>query len=319
MTTQPEIGARGVAIVGVGLVGIGWAIVFARAGLAVRVHDSNAARLDDVLGLMDRSLADLKAAGLIDDPDAVLARITCHADLAEAVQDVDYVQESVLERIDAKRLLYEQLDGMLAAHTLVGSSSSGIPSSAFTEGLSIAPRCLVAHPVNPPYLARIVELVPATWTKPQSVEDVHALMQRVDQRPIRVTRELEGFVLNRLQGALLREAWALYDDGYCSLADLDATISQGLGLRWSFMGPFETIDLNAPGGVRDYAERLGGLYLSVAKDRTDPQPWSEALIARVEAERRETLPADQLAQRGAWRDRQLMALAAYKKAQDHDV
>jgi 3-hydroxyacyl-CoA dehydrogenase len=208
---------------------------------------------------------------------------------------------------------------MLAAHTLVGSSSSGIPSSAFTEGLSIAPRCLVAHPVNPPYLARIVELVPATWTTAQAVEDVHALMQRVDQHPIRVTRELEGFVLNRLQGALLREAWALFDEGYCSLADLDATISQGLGLRWSFMGPFETIDLNAPGGIRDYAERLGDLYLSVARDRTNPQPWSDDLIARVETERRQTLPADQLTQRGAWRDRRLMALAAHKRTLANDV
>ena len=319
MNARPEIGVRGIAIVGAGLVGIGWAIVFARAGLAVRVHDSNAARLDDVPGLMARSLADLKAAGLIGDPDAVLARVTCHGDLAEAVQGADYVQESVLERVDVKRALYERLDGMLAAHTLVGSSSSGIPSSAFTEGLSIAPRCLVAHPVNPPYLARIVELVPATWTIPQAVDDVFALMQRVDQHPIRVTRELEGFVLNRLQGALLREAWALYDEGYCSLADLDATISQGLGLRWSFMGPFETIDLNAPGGIRDYAERLGGLYLSVAKDRTDPQPWSEALIARVETERRQALPADQLVQRGAWRDRRLMALSAHNNRLANDV
>jgi 3-hydroxyacyl-CoA dehydrogenase len=257
MSLGSDIAGRGVAIVGAGLVGIGWAIVFARAGLRVRVHDSSAARLAQVPALLAGSWVDLQTAGLIEDPAAVQARVTCHADLADAVAGVGYIQESVLESVAVKRALYERLDALVAGDTRIGSSSSGIPSSAFTEGLSIAPNCLVAHPVNPPYLARIVELVPAPWTTPQAVEDVHALMQRVDQHPIRVTRELEGFVLNRLQGALLREAWALYDEGYCSLADLDATISQGLGLRWSFMGPFETIDLNAPEGTLDYCQRYG--------------------------------------------------------------
>ena len=319
MSLGSDIAGRGVAIVGAGLVGIGWAIVFARAGLRVRVHDSSAARLAQVPALLAGSLGDLQTAGLIEDPAAVQARVTCHADLADAVAGVGYIQESVLESVAVKRALYERLDALVAGDTRIGSSSSGIPSSAFTEGLSIAPNCLVAHPVNPPYLARIVELVPAPWTTPQAVEDVHALMQRVDQHPIRVTRELEGFVLNRLQGALLREAWALYDEGYCSLADLDATISQGLGLRWSFMGPFETIDLNAPGGIRDYAERLGPLYLSVARGRADPQPWGDALVARVETERRQSLPADQLGDRTGWRDRRLMALAAHKRSLPKDA
>lgn len=318
MTVAPNIGDGGVGIVGAGLVGIGWAIVFARAGLSVRVHDRDPARLAAVPGLLAGSLADLGSAGLIEDVDAVTRCVTCHDRLEDAVRGVDYVQESVLERVDAKRALYEMLDDILAAHTLVGSSSSGIPSSAFTEELGIAPRCLVAHPVNPPYLARIVELVPAAWTCADTIDAVHALMLRVDQHPVRVRREVEGFVLNRLQGALLREAWALYAEGYCSLADIDATISEGLGLRWSFMGPFETIDLNAPGGIRDYAERLGDLYLSIARDRSDPQPWSDALIAQVEAERRQSLPEAKLVERGIWRDRRLMALAAHKKAVAQD-
>ena len=176
-----------------------------------------------------------------------------------AVAGVDYVQESVFERTDVKRSVYEALDPLLGdAATVVGSSSSGIPASEFTGGLRISPRCLVAHPVNPPHLVPVVELVPAPWTALETVDAAHALMLGVGQYPIRIARELRGFILNRLQGVLLREAWALYEEGYCSAADIDATISKGLGYRWSFMGPFETIDLNAPGGIADYAARLGG-------------------------------------------------------------
>src|SRR5690606_32679570 len=97
------------------------------------------------------------------------------------------------------------------------------------------------------------------------VEEVSNLMHKVGQVPVRLNREIDGFVLNRLQGVLLNEAWALYEDGVASLADIDATIAHGLGLRWSFMGPFETIDLNAPGGIEDYAARLRDLYAGMIR------------------------------------------------------
>jgi 3-hydroxyacyl-CoA dehydrogenase len=112
---------------------------------------------------------------------------------------------------------------------------------------------------------------------------------------------------------LLNEAWALLEEGVASAADIDLTVSHGLGYRWSFMGPFETIDLNAPGGIADYARRLGPLYHAIALARRDPAPWSEALIAKAEDERREKLPASDVSERSAWRDRNLMALVAHKR------
>lgn len=317
MTQHTQTGNMTIAIVGTGLVGLGWAIVFARAGLSVRLHDRNPEQLMDAPNRMQQSLRDLAEYGLIQEStEEVLARCSCHEDLSEALKGVDYVQESVLERVDVKQDLYKAMESSLSPHTIVGSSSSGIPSSAFTQDISFRSRCLIAHPVNPPYLAPIVELVPASWTSANTMDVVHQLMHRVGQHPIRVNRELEGFVLNRLQGALLREAWALYEEGYCSLEDIDATISKGLGLRWSFMGPFETIDLNAPGGIRDYAHRLGDLYLSIATERTSPQPWSDELIRKVEQERRQRLPESKLVERSKWRDRQMMALAAHKQHQE---
>ncbi|MFC7554950.1 3-hydroxyacyl-CoA dehydrogenase family protein [Pseudoroseomonas wenyumeiae] len=142
---------------------------------------------------------------------------------------------------------------------------------------------------------------------------VRALMERVGQAPVEMTREIEGFILNRLQGVLLMEAWRLVEAGLATAEDVDKTVSKGLGLRWAFMGPFETIDLNAPGGVADYARRLGPLYHSIAASTEEHRVWDEALIGAVEAQRREVLPAADLATRRAWRDRRLMALARHLK------
>lgn len=304
-----------IAIAGAGLVGSGWTIVFARAGQKVRLFDASdtgrARVLDDICGRLD----DLKQHGLVDDVDAIMERITVCDSLAAAVEGARYVQESVPERVPLKQEISRQLSALLGDGTVVGSSTSGIPASAFTEDLPNRGRFLVAHPVNPPYLVPVVEIVPAPWTDPDAVETAMDIMKAVGQSPVLVRREIEGFVLNRLQGVLLREAWALFEEGYASAEDIDKTVREGLGLRWSFIGPFETIDLNAPAGVREYAEVLGPLYHSIDASRTAPEPWNETLIADVEAERRQHVPADALEERRNWRDRRLMALAAHKKAQ----
>jgi L-gulonate 3-dehydrogenase len=216
----------------------------------------------------------------------------------------------VLERIDLKRRLMEELEEVAGPDLVIGSSSSGIPASAFTHGLKIAARVLIVHPVNPPYLVPVVELVPSPDTSRATVDFADALMRGLDRSVVHLRKEIPGFVLNRLQAALLREAWALVEDGVASCEDIDKTVRDGLGWRWSFMGPFETIDLNAPGGVADYANRFGTLWHEIAKSRTHELPWQPELIRKVEDERRSMLSQDDLASRRAWRDRRLMALAA---------
>ncbi len=302
-----------VAVVGAGLVGSGWAIVFARAGLPVRLYDSEPGVAERALELIAGRLVDLCRAGLADDADAIRRRMTVAASLGEALDGARYVQESVLERVEVKTALMSEIDAVIGPQTLVGSSSSGIAASRFTGHVACRARCLVAHPVNPPYLAPIVELVPAPWTAPETMRAARALMEQVGQSPVEMTREAEGFLLNRLQGVLLMEAWRLVEAGLATVEDIDKTVSEGLGLRWSFMGPFETIDLNAPGGIADYAERLGGLYQSIAASTSTHQLWNTALIDKVEAQRRAILPRDGLAERAAWRDRRLMALARHKR------
>jgi len=304
-----------VAVVGAGLVGEGWCIVFASAGLRVSVFEPSDTVRDGLLDRIEAGLADMRTAGLDVDIAAVLKRITLAPTLQAAVEQADYVQESVFERVETKRQISLDIDPHLAPHASVGSSSSGIPTSAFTEECTNRTRYLVAHPVNPPHLVPVVEVVPAPWTDPAVTESVIGLMRRVGQAPVHVRKEIQGFVLNRLQGALLNEAWALFEEGYASLEDIDTTVSEGLGLRWSFMGPFETIDLNAPGGIADYAQRLSALYHEIALSRCQPSPWSADAVAEATQARRAELPASDLLARRAWRDAYLARLAAFKQGE----
>ncbi len=302
-----------IAVVGAGMVGRAWAIVFARAGRAVALYDTDANALENALVLIAGAANDLHREGLVDeDAQAIVGRITATTDLAAALDGADYVQENAPEDLDIKKKVYGEMDALAGSDTVIGSSTSGIRASQFSEQLKGRARCLVAHPVNPPSVVPLVELAPAPWTDPAAVEKARALMEAVGQQPITVLKEIDGFILNRLQGALLNEAMRLIADGYVTTADLDKTVKYGLGLRWSFMGPMETIDLNAPEGVPDYSARYGPIYHQVAKE-ADARPWDEKLFGQAARDRRETLPMEQHVERQKWRDRRLMALARHKK------
>lgn len=303
-----------VAIVGAGLIGSAWAVVFARAGCAVKLHDMAATQVDVALHEIDRMLDELAANGLLDEPAAaVRARIDGASTLGHALAGADHVQENVAEDVAVKQRVFAELDALAPPAAILASSTSGIPASAFTEALAGRSRCLVAHPINPPHLVPLVELSGAPWTNADTLARTRALMLAVGQSPIVVREEVEGFIVNRLQGALLREAFDLYRRGVASVADIDAALRDGLSLRWSFMGAFETIDLNAPQGVADYCRRYGGLYARIAP--TEPAyPWSDDLVARIEAERRAALPASELPARKKWRDARLARVNQFRKS-----
>ncbi|MFO1126294.1 MAG: 3-hydroxyacyl-CoA dehydrogenase [Methylocystis sp.] len=307
-----------IAVIGAGLIGRAWAIVFARAGFKVALWDGVADAVPAALAMIRQRLDDLVAVGLVEETAAVLANIHPVATLAEALRNVTYVQENLPEVLETKRAIFAEMDALAAPATILASSTSSIPASAFTETLKGRSRCLVAHPVNPPYLVPLVELCGAPWTSPDVIARTRALHENAGQVPITVKREINGFILNRLQGALLNEAFRLVEDGYVGAADLDKTLSDGLGLRWSFMGPFETIDLNAPDGLRDYCTRYGPMYEAMAKQQADPRRWRPALVEHLEGERRQALPKERLAARQTWRDRRLMALLAHKRKMDRD-
>lgn len=306
-----------VAIVGSGLIGRAWAVVFARAGHPVTLYDPVDGAVTQAISLIEAGLPDLLDKQLLngESVQAVRARISEAATLADALRDAVYVQENAPERLDVKQALYEQMDAVAGPETIFGSSTSAIPASAFTETLTNRARCLVAHPINPPHLVPLVELVPAPWTDPAVVADTRDLMGRVGQAPITLNKEIEGFVANRMQVALVAEAFRLVRDGVCSAADADTAIAAGIGLRWAFMGPFETIDLNAPGGLADYCARFESLYTNIAAEQGG-LGWTDDLIQNVDSQRRDSLDTGQLIPRSQWRDNRLAELAVWKKAMD---
>ena len=302
-----------IAIIGTGLIGRGWAMVFARAGHEVALYDADPQALKVNLAVIRGALKDLRAAGLVKEaPDKIYKRIRAASSLEDALAEADYAQENVSETLAVKKKIFAAMDKLALPGAILASSTSTIPASAFTKTLKGRKRCLVAHPVNPPHLVPLVELCPAPWTSKSVLARAHALHESVGQVPITVKKEIQGFILNRLQAVVLNAALSLYADGYASAADIDKTIRDGLGLRWSFMGPFETIDLNAPGGVADYAARYGQVMYEQARTQA-PRRWKKEVIARLARERRTALPASELARRQAWRDRRLMALSAHKR------
>lgn len=300
-----------VACVGSGLIGRAWAIVFARAGHEVRLWDEQPDAPHAARAFAAEMLPELERLGLIDgDAQSAIDRINPVATLEEALDGAEHVQESTFERIDVKRDIFARLDRIAAPDTVLASSSSALLPSAISEGLEGRHRCMVNHPINPAYLVPAAELVPAPWTDPVLVERTATMLKAAGMRPIVMQKEIDGFVMNRLQGALLHEAFRLVDAGYASAEDVDIGLREGLALRWSFIGPFETIDLNAPGGVRDYVNRYAGIYTGMAEQPA--ADWAGDVLDRIEAERRAALPEEGLAGRQAWRDRRLMALAAHK-------
>lgn len=305
-----------VAIIGAGLIGQAWAVVFARAGYQVRLWDGNAQALPAALTLVAQQIHTLHERKLIDNPDAAINAVSAFDALEDAVEGVIYVQENLPEDVQLKRDVFARLDAITDPDTILASSTSSIPASHFTKDLNGRQRCLVAHPVNPPYLIPVVELCAAPWTDESAMQRAHQIMTDIGQKPVVVYGEPQGFILNRLQGALLREAFRLVEQGHISAEDLDVTVKDGLGLRWAFMGPFETIDLNAPGGLSDYAGRYGEMFRVIAEEQTSTEAWSPELVADLHAQRREQLDENGLEKRRFWRDEYLMSLLQHKRAQE---
>jgi L-gulonate 3-dehydrogenase len=304
-----------VGIVGAGLIGRAWALAFARGGCSVKLYDPVAGVAEEALPLIAETAQEMFAQDLLNGHSvtSITGRISAAVDLQDAVATVDYIQENSPEKPDVKKKVFSELDELSRPDTIIASSTSAILPSVFTAHVKYRERCLVAHPLNPPHLIPAVEVVPAPWTSKTALKKAHDFLLSIGQRPIMMTREIDGFLMNRLQGAVLEECFRLLDQGLVSVEDIDASIRDGLALRWSFMGPFETSDLNAPGGIEDYVNRYQPGFIKQFETQTTRVDWAGPVLQTLVEERRRKVPLSDIAARQRWRDTRLMSLAAYKR------
>jgi 3-hydroxyacyl-CoA dehydrogenase len=304
-----------VACIGAGTVGHAWAVVFARAGYDVALHDAipgHVAR--HALPGVRRTLDLLREGGMLSDPvETVLARVHDAATIADAVAGARYVQESVREDVAVKREVFAAIGAATPQDAILASSTSAIPGSEFLAAIPHPERALVVHPVNPPSLIPLVELCGTPHTSPQTIETTVAFMQGLGMRPIVLRKEIDGFILNRLQFTLVAEALHLVGEGYCTPEDIDAVLTDGLALRWASIGPFEVAHLNAVDGLQGFVDRLGPMMKRLGTDARTDYDWTPEQIAAAHAALIERIPVDRIAERQAWRDRRILALRRMKR------
>uniref|UniRef100_A0A3B4B3I4 L-gulonate 3-dehydrogenase n=1 Tax=Periophthalmus magnuspinnatus TaxID=409849 RepID=A0A3B4B3I4_9GOBI len=299
-----------------GLIGRSWALVFISGGLSVKIYDKQPGMAASALSSIRCQVSEFQQKGLLRgelSASQQLSLISTCDDLKTAVEGAFFIQECVFENLEAKQKVFLDIEGLVGSDVILSSSTSClVPSLVFCK-VQHQSRCLVAHPVNPPYLVRLVELVPHPLTSPSVMDMAQALMSQVGQVPVRLSRELDGFALNRIQMAVIAESWRLVQDGVISVKDVDLVMSEGLGMRYAFIGPMETMHLNAPQGLEDYMRRYGPGIQRVLSSFGPTPDFTGDQAKEIFKEMCQFIPPEQLSARTERRDQLLSHLAQIKK------
>lgn len=305
--------SRTVAIVSTGAIGASWAAYFLAQGWEVRAYDPAPGAEQSLRDHLDSCWPALRELGLPHAGDT--SGLTWCASIADAVAEADLVQENGPERLDVKQAIFAEIGAAAAPHAVLASSSSGIPASEFQDAAGdLAGRVLIGHPFNPPHLIPLVEVVGGAATTEDAVEQAIALYDEAGKKPVRLNHELPGHVVNRLQAALWREAYALVDSGAISVADLDTAIASGPGLRWALEGPFMTQHLSGgPGGIAHILEHLGPPTAAWWRDLSDAGELTGHMVETIVSGVDDEVGDRRLADIAAIRDRRLVELLKLKE------
>lgn len=298
---------RNIVILGAGSIGISFAAVFYDSGDAVTIVEPDEARRNAVHAGVEAQLDAIRKAGLergrSDMRPGMLPGIVNIAEQIDEVLDrAELVIECGPEKLDVKQKIFRQLIDGSKKDAVLATASSAIPVSWIVPDLADQARCLVAHPVNPPAILRLIELAPAPGTSAETMDRAVQCFEDAGFEAVALSREIEGFVLNRLQGAVLREAYRLVDEGIVDVAGVETVMRLGLGPRWALSGPFETAELNTPGGIKAHAARMGPAYRSMGESRGESgADWHDDLVDEVNNQRRKFIALEDLPARAAWR------------------
>ena len=252
---------RKVTCVGAGLIGQGWATLFSSAGLEVILQDVTETVLERSINAVKSNLMFLEASKLLErgEAHAALKRIKMSTLIGEAVRDADYVQESVPDNYDFKKQVFREMDVAARDQAILASSSSGLLMTEIQKATLKPQRCVLVHPALPVYLLPLVEIVGGERTDRETAAAAYDFMKRLGKTPVLLKREVPGYIINRLQAALLREAIDLVDKGVASAEEVDKAFCTGVGLRDPIIGPFLRIHL-AGDGVERFIENFSQSY-----------------------------------------------------------
>ena len=279
---------RNIGICGAGLIGASWAVGFANHGYNVLVYDANPEIVSNFFKVVDHLADDLKIFKKVD-LKKLKSSIKICDNLEQVCKDSLLIQESIVEDLDEKKKIFFEFEKYASVDTILASSSSYLLPSKISEKLKNKQRCIVAHPALPPHVVPFVEICPSYETSLEVIEKAKDIYKTAHYVPIVLKKEIEGFVLNRLQGALLNEAVRLHEEGYASIDDIDISLKHALGIRWAFLGPFEIMDLNAPGGIGDSFTRYRKGIKKLAQQQNSVPEYTDEYIKKLESEQRERL------------------------------
>jgi 3-hydroxybutyryl-CoA dehydrogenase len=264
-----DVAKARIAVIGAGLMGHGIAQVFALVGHDVTITDSFAKNLDTAKTRIAQNLRDLG------DDERAVDRVTPSANLADAVRDADFVVEAVLEDLPLKQKLFAEIERHVRSDTILASNTSVIPITAIMQGLNKPERTLGTHWWNPPFLVPLVEVIGTQWTSPQAIAWTMELHRAAGKKPAHVKKDVPGFIGNRLQHALWREAISLVERGICDAETVDAVIKASFGRRLAVLGPLENADLVGA----DLTLAIHNTVLPAIESRPGPSSYLQGLVA----------------------------------------
>src|SRR6201997_2532528 len=264
-----DVGKAKIAVIGAGLMGHGIAQVFALAGHEVKITDTVVKNLESVAARIAANLRDLG------EDESAVERVQPSVDLTDAVHDADYVVEAVSENLELKKKLFAELERRTRPDTILASNTSVIPITAIMQDLSRRERAVGTHWWNPPFLVPLVEVIGTQWTSPQTVQWTMDLHEMAGKKPAHVKKDVPGFIGNRLQHALWREAISLVENGICDAETVDAVIKASFGRRIAVLGPLENADLVGT----DLTLAIHDTVLPAIDSRPGSSPYLKKLVA----------------------------------------
>ena len=308
-----------IGICGAGLIGASWAIGFAHAGFKCFVYDANQNSFARFKETSNKLIQDLRIINPDIDEIKINSNIKLNCNVEEICEDSTLVQESVVEDLGIKKTVFEQLDKFTSKNTIIASSSSYLLISKIAESVKYKHRCINAHPALPPHIVPFVEVAGGPNTDKNIIKKAVLIYKEAKYAAITVNKEAEGFVLNRLQGALLNEAVRLHEGGFASMEDIDIALKHALGIRWAFMGPFEIMDLNAPEGIKDSFTRYRKGIKNLASEQNSVPEYSEEYLNKLEIDQRKRLPYDQRDNRVEKRNKMIALIRKLKCELGEDI